>query len=178
MLRMLKQRINDIRTIKNLCLNAERHANAEDLKAPGLEHFVLAALDLPDGTARKAFQRLGVDPDAFRSAIAGQYEIALRGIGIDATHLDSMHGSAAGISPDKGLYQSQPQVQAFMQRLAGRRKTDAGEALLGADVIEAIATFQYGVASRAFAAMGINREALMEAARNEAISTRGGVHAS
>lgn len=178
MFRMLKQRINDIRAIKTLCASAETHANADGEKAPGLEHFVLAALDLPDGTARRAFRRLGADPDAFRPAVSRQYDDALRSIGIDPSRLGSLHGSDAGIPQGKGIYRSQPQVQALMEKLAGRQRTDAGEALLGAHVIEAIATFQHGAASRTLSAMGIDREALREAAREEANSTRAGVHAA
>ncbi|MEC4721956.1 Clp protease N-terminal domain-containing protein [Noviherbaspirillum sp. CPCC 100848] len=178
MLRMLKQRFNDIRVIKKLCMNAERHANAEGQEAPGLEHFVLAALDLPDGTARKAFQRLGADPDIFRSAIAEQYNIALGNIGIDATQLAAMQGNADGISPSGKIFRSQPQVQAFMQQLASRQREGSEGSLLGAHVIEAIADFQHGVASRAFAAMGIDRKALKEAARKESGRTRAGVDAA
>lgn len=178
MLRMLKQRFDDIRVIKKLCLNAERHANADGQEAPGLEHFVLAALDLPDGTARQAFQRLGADPGIFRSAIAEQYKTALGNIGIDATQLAAIHGNASGISPGGRIFRSQPQVQAFMQQLASRQREGSDGPLLGAHVIEAIASFQHGVASRTFAVMGIDREALMEAARKEAGNTRAGVNAA
>lgn len=172
MLRMLMQRINDMRTIKSLCQGAERHANADGQQAPGLEHFVLAALDLPDGTARKAFERIGVNPDAFRQGIVEQYENALKGIGIDAPQPTSMQHQADGISPAKGLYQSRPQVQAFMQQLANRKKADAGAPLLGAHVIEVIASFQHGVASRTLATMGIDRHRLVDAARMEAGEVR------
>jgi ATP-dependent Clp protease ATP-binding subunit ClpA len=170
---MFMQRINDMRTIKSLCLGAESHANADGQQAPGLEHFVLAALDLPDGTARKAFERIGANPDAFPQAIADQYEKALKGIGIDAPQPPSMQHGADGISPGKGLYQSKPQVQAFMQQLANRKKTDAGVPLLGAHVIEVIAAFEHGVASRTLALMGIDRQRLIEAAQMEAGEVRG-----
>lgn len=178
MLSMLKQRFHDIRVIRKLCLNAERHANADGQEAPGLEHFVLAAIDLPDGTARRTFQRLGADPGIFRSAIAKQYNTALENVGIDATQLAAMHGNAEGILPGGKIFRSQPQVQAFMQQLASRQREGSDGSLLGAHVIEAIASFQHGVASRTFAAMGIDRKALMEAARKEAGSTRAGMNAA
>lgn len=174
MLRMFMQHLNDISTIKSLCLGAEKHANADGQEEPGPEHFVLAALDLPDGTARKAFQGVGANPDAFRPAIAEQYDKALKGIGLDAPQLASMQHDAAGISPRKGIYRSQPQTQAVMQQLANRKKTGTGAPLLGAHVIEVIAAFQHGVASRTFAAMGIDRKMLVEAARREAGKVRAG----
>lgn len=168
MFRMIQQRINDIRTMKSLCLSAERHANADGEKEPGLEHFVLAALDLPDGTARKAFERLGADPDGFREAIAAQYRNALKSVGIDTTDQVIAGSVANGTSPANGLYRSKPQAKEFMQRLANRKATDGATSLLGAHVLETAAGFQHGVASRTFATMGIDRQAMMEAARAEA----------
>ena len=51
---ILKRRIGEMRTIKTLCTDAERHAHADGAREPGLEHFLLAALDLPDGTLERA----------------------------------------------------------------------------------------------------------------------------
>ncbi len=48
----------------------------------GTEHLILAAFDLPDGSAARAFKRVGVDPRAFRKAINDQHTEALRAIGI------------------------------------------------------------------------------------------------
>lgn len=172
MFRTLKQRIKDIRTIKSMCLGAERHANVDGEKEPGLEHFILAALDLPDGTARKAFERIGADPDLFRGAIAEQYDGALRSIGVETSHLGSIHRSGAPIPPNEGIYKSKPQVQALMQQLATRDKKYASEPLLGAHVIAAVATFQHGVASRTLAMMEIDRKALIEAAQLEVETAR------
>ncbi|WP_192804979.1 Clp protease N-terminal domain-containing protein [Noviherbaspirillum aerium] len=168
MFRMLKQRINDIRTINSLCLSAERHANADGEKEPGLEHFVLAALDLPDCTARKAFERLGADPDGFRAAVAAHYRNALKSVGVDTPEQMISYGAAGDIPPGNGLYRSKHQVKEFMQRLANRKMKDGARPLLGAHVLETAAGFEHGVASRTFATMGIHRQAMGEAARAEA----------
>ena len=69
MLDRLKTRLHDMTTIATLCLKAEHYANERGLKEVGAEHFVLAALALPDGTARRVFERLGADPDGFADAI-------------------------------------------------------------------------------------------------------------
>lgn len=69
-------------TVKSLCLGAEKHANAHGQKEPGAEYFVLAALELPDGTARKTFESVHVDAEAFRAAITQQYQDALQNGGI------------------------------------------------------------------------------------------------
>ncbi|MGZ8476106.1 MAG: Clp protease N-terminal domain-containing protein, partial [Candidatus Limnocylindria bacterium] len=47
-----------MRTIKKLLTDAEVEARAMGEAEPGAEHLLLAALDLPDGSARRAFERL------------------------------------------------------------------------------------------------------------------------
>jgi ClpA/ClpB-like protein len=68
---------------------------------PGAEHLLLAALELPDGTARRAFERVGADPNALRQAIEEQHAEALCAVGIDAgpgaEGTDSVAPSATGV---------------------------------------------------------------------------------
>jgi Clp amino terminal domain, pathogenicity island component len=54
----IKARLSSMSTLKSLCLRAEQHALRDQQRQPGAEHFLLAALDLPDGTARQAFESL------------------------------------------------------------------------------------------------------------------------
>ncbi|KAF0813437.1 hypothetical protein IGB42_01788 [Andreprevotia sp. IGB-42] len=166
MLRRLTQRISDMRTIKVLCTDAEKHANAAGQTEPGLEHFVLAALALPDGSARRAFERIGADPAQFTAAIARQYADALNSIGIAASPLDTQ-GDTAAIAPGKGPYQAKPAVQSLMQQLASRPGSHAAEPLLGAHVIAVAAAARFGVAPRALKAMGIDLQALINATQDE-----------
>jgi len=160
MFKRLTRAFNDMRTIKALCLGAERHANAEGQQEVGLEHFVLAAIDLPDGTARKAFESVNADPDGFRSAITLQYQQALDSVGIgnDAE-------SPAPVPAGSGAYRSRPQVGPMLEQLANRERRDVAEPLLGAHVIAAIAATEHGTAARALKAMGIDRQALASAAK-------------
>jgi ATP-dependent Clp protease ATP-binding subunit ClpA len=167
MLRRFMQRFSDMRTIKAMCLGAERHANAEGQKEPGLEHFVLAALELPDGTARKAFERIGADPDRFQQALAQQYADALENIGVQSPSLDSIRLDAARIAPNDGPYKAKPAVQALMQQLANRHKAYPGEPLLGAHWLAVIATVRHGVAARAMKKLGVDLERLVTATRAE-----------
>jgi ATP-dependent Clp protease ATP-binding subunit ClpA len=83
MLNRVKARLGDIGTIKTLCERAEEHALQDQQREPGAEHFLLSAFDLPDGTARLAFERVAADPSALKRAIERQYGNALRSIGID-----------------------------------------------------------------------------------------------
>ena len=171
MLQMLKRRIDEMRTIKTLCTDAERHANADGAREPGLEHFLLAALDLPDGTARRAFVRAGADPDGFRSAVARQYADALAGIGIAPDAAAAV--APVPIAPASGPYRAKPQVETLMRTLAARAEKRAGAGLLGAHVVAAIAAERHGVAARALARMGLNEGALEQAARDEADAAAG-----
>jgi hypothetical protein len=59
----IKNKIQEMKTISRLCLGVEKYANLAGEEKPGAEHFMLSALDLPDGTARKVFERLKLDPN-------------------------------------------------------------------------------------------------------------------
>jgi ATP-dependent Clp protease ATP-binding subunit ClpA len=167
MLRKMKQRFNDMRTIRMLCEDAERHANEAGRSEPGVEHFVLAALALPDGTARKAFQRIGADPDQFQHAIGQQYADALKRIGIDVSRLDSIHQTPVPFPRNEGIYKAAPQVQTLMRQLADRTGPAADKPLLGAHVLVALRAFQQGVVLRSLKMMQVDVEALASAAETE-----------
>jgi ATP-dependent Clp protease ATP-binding subunit ClpA len=165
MFETIKQRFRDMSTIKALCLAAEQHANADGQKEPGAEHFVLAALESPDGTARRAFEHLQANPDGFRAAIAQQHADALKAVGIDVA--PGVGETAVAVPPGTGVYQSQASAQTMMQQLAGQQKANAGAPLLSAHVLVAVAAAQYGVAVRALRAMGVDPQALADAAAVE-----------
>ena len=177
MFNTIKQRSRDMRTIAALCNGAEKLANANGQKLPGAEHLVLAALDLPDGTARKAFERIHADPNNFRTAIAQQYEDALQNIGIVLPPEAAIADEATPVPTGKGPYKTQPSAQALMQTLTREimvkeQKADSAAPLLGAHVILAATTAEYGVAIRAFRAMGVDPTKLAEAASEEIIASR------
>ncbi len=167
MLRRLRQRLHDMKTIKTLFLNAERHANTEGQQTPGVEHFILAALELPDGSARKAFERVGANPEDFKDAIAQQYRDALKSVGIDTSGMSSFN-DASGITPHQsGLFQAKPAVRTLMLQMLQQRKKQPSPTLLSAHVIVAATTISQGVAMRAFNRMGIDLAALDRAAQAE-----------
>lgn len=177
MFKTIKQRFRDMSTIKALCFEAEKQANEDGQKEPGAEHFILAALELPDGTARKAFERIHVDPSGFRAAIAQQYEDALRNVGIELLHHATSGDGAMPMPSGIGLYKTQASTQALMQTLTREimvkeKMIDSTAALLGAHVILAATAAQYSVATRAFKAMGVDRMKLAEAATAEIIASR------
>ena len=118
----LKARFNDMATLRTLCEEAERQALIDQQTRPGAEHFLLAALDLKDGTARLAFEKAGADPAALRPAIKRQYEEALRSIGIAVRATGGGVAERRPLPANTGLYDAAPSGQALMQDLAASRK--------------------------------------------------------
>ncbi|QBE64130.1 Clp protease N-terminal domain-containing protein [Pseudoduganella lutea] len=165
MLQRLKQRIADMRTIKALCEGAERHANTMGETEPGPEHFLLAALDLPDGLARRAFATAGADPSRLRAGITSAHGAALAAVGADP----GLVAGEAPVSPKKGVYGSKGSMEAVMRALADWPR-EAGEALTGAHVAAVVASGPQGTAARALKAIGTDAAVLAAAARAEIAS--------
>lgn len=153
----LKSKLGDMSTIKRLCERAEAHALQDQQREPGAEHFLLAALHLPDGTARLAFERWGVEPDDLRAAIERQYGDALRSIGLRAEM-----PAGTPMSANAGIYQAAPSGREIMQALAATRKGHSP--LLGAHVVAIAAVMSNGVAARALRALGVDAIDLKSAA--------------
>ena len=151
-------------------MGAEKHALKSQHLAPGAEHFLLAALELPDGSARRVFQRVQADPFELPLAVTRQYDDALRYVGIDPDHITSINGASPPLAKPGGLYRAAASGQAVMQNLSALRKKDKDIPLLGAHVVAAIAEQKQGVAARSLRAMGIDLDAL-QAAANEEIRT-------
>ena len=162
MLQRLKQRIADMRTIKTLCESAERHANSLGDSEPGPEHLLLAALDLPDGLARRAFATAGVDPSQLRAGITAAHGAALAAVGADP----GLVAGEAPVPPREGIYRSKGSMEAVMRALADWPRA-AGEALTGAHVAAVVASSPQGTAARALKAIGTDAAALASAARAE-----------
>jgi ATP-dependent Clp protease ATP-binding subunit ClpA len=161
----IKQRMQDMGTVKALCLAAEKHAHEDGQNEPGAEHFMLAALDLPDGSARRVLGKLGVEPDRLRDAIARQHADALSSVGFDPSLLAALNADApvpAELKP--GVYRASASGQALMQALARREGVAADAPMTGAHVLSVIAAMKHGIAARALRMLGIDPVALAAAA--------------
>jgi len=170
MLAKLRQRWQDARTIMKLSLDAEKRALQEGQQHPGAEHYTLAALDLPDGSARRVFARIGADPEAYRAALAGRHAAALNAIGLHATVGDANGAASAddATAPAAAtlLFDAQPSGQSLMQSLPElQRRLPAP--LCGAHVLLAVAAMAHSAAGRAFKSIGIDLQALGSAAEAE-----------
>lgn len=168
----LRRRLRDAATLKALCEAAEGHARRAGQDQPGAEHFVLAAIDLPDGTARAAFARLNADANAFAAAIERQHRDALAAVGVAPQAWPEPPADAAG-APATGLYRAQPSGQALMQALAKRRERAGEIPLIGAHVLAAAAEPARGTTARTLQAMGLDAGALRAAAAHEIAAWKG-----
>lgn len=167
MLQRIRQRLADMRTIKALCEAAERYALAGGEREPGPEHFMLAAFDLPDGLARRVFERLGIDPAGVRGAIAASHGAALASVGVDAAAL----ADDAPLPPSSGPYRAKGSMQAVMQQLAAWPRANALEPLTGAHVLAVVAGARNGTAARTLRTMGLDGAQVVAAAK--AVMTAG-----
>ncbi|HAO33233.1 MAG TPA: Clp protease N-terminal domain-containing protein [Candidatus Competibacter sp.] len=166
MLNKLRQQFRDIKTIKSLFEKAEQHANASGQREPGSEHFVMAAFDLPDGTAQNAFRRLNADPNQFATAVAQQYSNALRDIGMEFSQSHSPFSVTEPVPANNGMYQAKPSVRTLIEALWELKKANSAP-LLGAHVVLAAISAQFGVIPRTLQSMGVEPASLAAAARAE-----------
>jgi hypothetical protein len=149
----IRQRFQDMRTIKALCEGAEKYANSEGHKEP----------------ARKAFQRVNADPNRFHQAVVQQYKDALEQIGVDSAALDA---ATAPVPAQNGVYRARPSGQQLMQRMIDVSRAAPGVPLNGAHVVWAATMGRNDVASRAFRLMNIDPASLAEAANAEFASAK------
>lgn len=158
----LQRRLKDMGTLKSLSLQAEAHALADHQRRPGAEHFLLAALDLPDGAAGRAFARLHADPAGLRRAITQQDGEALASVGVDPGHAETLEPPARPMR----LYDAAASGQAVLKALAARKQGDRTP-LLSGHVVAVVAELRQGVAPRSLRAMGVDPAALKSAALAE-----------
>ena len=165
----IKCKFRDVATIASLSGEAERLARGDGTPTPGSEHFVLAAIALPDNTALQAFERLGLTGESFAAAIRAQYLSSLDHLGLGAgSRPSATPASPAAVRPAPKLYTAAASGQALMQRIAERAPDRRSRPLLGADVLLAAGEERYSVAARAFGHLGIV-PSQQEAAANLAI---------
>jgi ATP-dependent Clp protease ATP-binding subunit ClpA len=161
----LKNPIQDMRTIKALLTGAEEIAREAGESQPGAEYLLLAALALPEGSARRAFARIGADPDAFGSAIAAQHADALRALGIEPPAEETL-APTTDVQPSR-MYRSSASLQSAFQT-ATKLARDDGDRLIGAHAVAAVAGMEHGTAVRALRTMGVDPVRLAAAAAAEA----------
>ena len=156
----------DVRFMQSLFPAAEAEAAAMGEKEPGAEHLILASLEFEEGSARRVFDRVGVDPDEFRTAVAAQHAAALRSIAIE----EDREGIERHLPPPperpNGVYRSAASAREVFPEVVNRVKHDKSR-LSGAYILLAASRMEHGVTARALETMGIDRNDLAAAAEAE-----------
>jgi hypothetical protein len=167
MLNGLKQKFADMGTIKLLSEAAETIGLSDGQPRPGAEHFVLAALKLPDGSAHRVFDQLGLTGALFADALKAEQHAALRRAGVDVAAIAASEHAVPPLHASGGWYAAAPSGAFVMQGLATLRKKGFSGPLQGVHVLAVVAEMQGGNAIQAFAALGRDRATLMAAVERE-----------
>ena len=152
-------RAGDVRVLKEALERAERIARERGDEVIGAHHLMLAAIDLSDGSARRAFARLGADADAFEVAVGKAHDAALRGLGLSPSE------GAPAVHEGRVFMKSDATCEAAMR---ATYELHGDEPLTGAHVVAGVCAVEHGVAARALTAMDLDRRKLAAAALAEA----------
>lgn len=160
-----RNRRYDIRFMQSLFPAAEAEAAAMGEKEPGAEHLILTSLGFREGSARRAFERAGADPDRFRDAVVTQHAAALRSIGIDDDAAIDEQLPPPAERPG-GVYHSAPSARRVFPEVVKLVKRDESR-LSGAYILLVACQMEHGTTARALATMGVDRRELAAAAQAE-----------
>lgn len=151
--------IGDVRFMNEFFLAADRIAAELGEELPGVEHFVLAALGHSDDSARRALAGCGGDAVALRAALNDVHSAALGSLGL-ANLPAATEGSVHRIHRSTGA------AQELYARAVELSKDSRPAKLRSAHLLLAAAERQLGTFAQALAAMGIDRQDLVAAARS------------
>ena len=154
----LKSRKNDVQTLSNLMESSIDHAAAAGSTIAGAHHLALAAFEMEDTTAADALAALGKTPEDFRSALSQLDDEALADLGITAPETEPEPVKRTRLGKTDATYEAA--LQATFE-LHGKAKDRPD--LTSAHVLAGVANVELGISARVFAAMNLERAAVIEA---------------
>lgn len=159
--------LDEMRTIKQLLTDAERIAREMGEEEPAAEHLLLSAMALPEGSAARALDRLGVDAEGIRAALRQEQADALVAAGVPRADAEAMADPVPlGAAGAPLLYGAGPSAREVFQE-AGKLARSSKRRLVGAHVVAAVAGLQRGTLPRVLDRLGVGREQLADAANAE-----------
>lgn len=159
--------IRDMRTIGALLGDAELTARRLGNEEPGAEHLLLAAIGLPDGSAARALEAVGVSASRLERAITEEQAVGLERAGFGAEVAADLSEPVA-LTPARGagLYRSSPPAREVFGAAADRARS-ARQRLTGAHVVLAASQLEAGTLARILDRLGVDRGAMRRAAEAE-----------
>lgn len=145
---------------------ADAAALVDGVAVAGAEYLLVAALDLEDGSGRRAFAAVGADPDDFRAAVRAQHADALRGVGIDPASDEIIDQHLPEPAASIGVVKSAPSAHKMFRTVVKKVRKDRSQ-LYSAYFVLVATESQYGTTIRTIRHMGIEPGSLAEAARVE-----------
>ena len=164
--RKKRSRLQDIRIMNELFPAADAVAAADGEPKAGAEHLLIAALDLDTGSARRAFERAGADPDQFRVTVREQHADAMRSVGIRPLNDDLLDEHLPPPAPVTGLHVGSPSGHELFRGVVELVRRERSQ-LYGAYFVLVAAETEHGTIARALRHMDVDPAALAAAARAE-----------
>ncbi|MGH1489124.1 MAG: Clp protease N-terminal domain-containing protein [Acidimicrobiales bacterium] len=161
-----RSRLQDIRIMNELFPAADALAAEDGEHEAGAEYLLLAAFDLDDGSARRAFERAGADPDAFRDAVKAQHAEALRSVGIRPMDDDLLDHHIPPAGKQSGLHRGAPSGHELFRQVVKLVRSERSQ-LHGAYFVLVAAQTNHGTTARTLRHMNIDADELAAAARAE-----------
>lgn len=152
-MKKLRDRVSSMREIADLCTRAETIARDSGEVDPAAEHFLLASLDMKDGSAARSLAEVGLDRAALADAIREQHAAALSAAGIQQEHVLESEPVVGSSGPN--LYRASPSGQQLMQILSQKARQKESGGFRSTDVLEAAAAMRHGVVPRALKKLGV-----------------------
>jgi ATP-dependent Clp protease ATP-binding subunit ClpA len=164
--RKKRSRLHDIRIMNQLFPAADALAEADGARGAGAEHLLIAALDLDTGSARRAFERVGADPDQFREAVRTQHADAMRAVGVQPINDVMLDRHIPPPVPDNRPHRGSPSGHELFRKVVPLVRKERSQ-LYGAYFVLAAAETEHGTTARALRHMNVDLTALAAAARSE-----------
>lgn len=162
----VRRRMHDVGVVRQVLERAEQLAREDGVEQPGAEHLVLAACELPDGTARAALASVDTTPDALAAAISDVHDEALGAIGVQVAE-PAVDDALPEPPAPRGAYHSQVPLQEVFGR--ARELVDQEDSRLsGAWFLVAAAERRRGTVARALRHAGVDPDELAVGAREAA----------
>jgi hypothetical protein len=157
--------VEDIRTMERLFTVAEAEAARAGDSKPGAEYLVLSALQLPEESARRAFERIGADPDDFRVAAIDGYDDPQGAVSTELVDEHLAPQPAEPVRSSRPVQYGASGRELFQKvvELVRREKTQ----IYGAYIVLVAAQIDHGTTPQALQRMGLDRHELAAAARAE-----------
>lgn len=163
MFNKLRRARADLATMNDLLPAAERIARDDGIEQPGVEHLLLASLDLDDDIAINALSIFGVKAADIRAAIAGQHEEALRAVGVIADD-NAIAAALPAAGEPSGPYRSQGSLQTAFQQAVALAKHDKA-ALNSGYILLAVTDAEHGTVVRVLQHLGVDATVLRDHTR-------------